>query len=118
MTEDEADKIVETMFDQITGTAGKDEKTHDRTLLDEALKGDEMFAACERMGHHSQEVRQAERSSPQMPRSADQPLLVARAARHGGGGGKGVASIRRAAPDASRQPAICFVAQQLGYGGP
>ncbi len=49
MTEDEADKIVETMFDQITGTAGKDEKTHDRTLLDEALKGDEMFAACERM---------------------------------------------------------------------
>lgn len=49
MTEDEADKIVETMFDQIVETSFEGGKTHNRTLLDESLKGDEMAAACEKM---------------------------------------------------------------------
>lgn len=49
MTEDDADKIVQTMFDQMIETAIKDPKAESRTLLDEALKGDEMLAACERM---------------------------------------------------------------------
>ena len=49
MTEDEADKIVEKMFDQMIEATPKEGKIGGRTLLDEALKGDEMAAACERM---------------------------------------------------------------------
>jgi hypothetical protein len=47
--EDEADKIVETMFDQMIEATPKEGKVGGRTLLDDALNGDEMLAACERM---------------------------------------------------------------------